>query len=129
MSKGTHKHTDDNKDDPKWLEKIIREDVQIQHEIEFLRNLRHSIIKTDEHGHDNHAAIDAQIVTLEERLHPENAMMRFLAANDFVSSAARDAADWLVGILDDPLSIYWEFEGMIVEKRDMPLLPNSASER
>lgn len=77
----------------------MRTDAEIQVEIKWLKENKPKIGRWDSLGADNHAAIDAQIKTLEQRA-DDVAIYDWADIENwdhYATRKARDAAEWLEG--------------------------------
>lgn len=76
---------------------------RIASEIAGLEALRHHVREFSLVGDDNHAAIDAQVLVLRDRIGAEEATKRAATdpADDYVLGCAVIAVEWLAGNLDD----------------------------
>lgn len=73
--------------------------AEIEAEIKLLKELRPKVNQFNGFEDDNHAAIDAQIKVLEERMDEDDAEEEYGDGNaaDNVRSAAMDACMWMIG--------------------------------
>lgn len=76
---------------------------RIAREIANLESLRQHVREFSLIGDDNHAAIDAQVLVLRERIHAEEATRRAASdtADSYVLGSAMVAVEWMAGRLDD----------------------------
>jgi hypothetical protein len=92
-------------------QKTPKTDAQIAAEIEALRALKPKVPARSHFGDDNHAAIDAQIAVLTERMTKAQVRERFPEDGMDKLFMALIAADWmhgdLVGADDTPPSQDW----------------------
>jgi len=94
--------------------KTPKTDAEINHEIEQLRAVKPRVPNRSIFGDDNHAAVDAQIAVLTERMTKDQVRARFPEDGMDKLFMALIAADWmhgdLVGAEDTPPSQDWHPE-------------------
>ena len=85
---------------------MARTRIEIDEELENLRELRDQVPPQTVFGDDNQEAIDAQIRVIEERMDYNEAFEAFEDMGDYILSNAQDAIRWLVDD-DEPVSDSW----------------------
>ena len=82
-------------------------------EADRLRAIKPGVPHHSVFGNDNHAAIDAQICVLQERMDLD-AIHREYGSDDYVLACALSARDWMDGALaDDELPPAESWEGLV----------------
>ncbi len=74
---------------------MVKTDTQVEEEIKELRRLLPKVVRRSLFGDDNHAAIEAQIRVLEERLDEDDIDDEF--DDEYVRSNAQEAFNWRTG--------------------------------
>ena len=85
---------------------MARTRIEIEEELEALRNLRGQVPPQTAFGDDNQEAIDAQVRVIEELLDCDETLEAFEDMGDYVLSNALDAVRWLRDD-DEPVSEGW----------------------
>ena len=72
-------------------------DAEIASEIATLKKMKPTVLRSSVFGDNHHAAIDAQVQVLSDRMDENESEDAFGDDSDNIRSAARDAAMWLAG--------------------------------
>lgn len=70
---------------------------EIEQEVAALEKMKPNILRESKFGEDHHAAIEAQLEVLRERMDEDDVDENYGDAEDNIRSAAQDAANWLTG--------------------------------
>lgn len=72
-------------------------EARIEQEIEALVKMKPTVLRRSGFGDDHHAAIEAQIEVLRERMDQDDVDDNYADAEDNVRSSVQDAFAWLQG--------------------------------
>lgn len=89
----------------------MKTNEEIEAEIKALTEIKPRVRRETAFGEDNHVAIDAQIRVLRDEMTEEDVIQAHEEINEWETEhayeAARDAAQWLAGKLEESLSESW----------------------
>lgn len=94
---------------------MARTRIEIEDELNALKELRNNVPPQTAFGDNNQDAIDAQIKVIENRMTFEEVIDEFEIDGDYILSNAQDAVRWLRDD-DEPVSDSWrDLVGVAVE--------------